>query len=74
LYIEGNVTLSNVTIANNTASSQGGGLVIFGGGTYGPTAVIISGNSTITNNYAANNFSGIYVQGATVQISNSILF
>jgi hypothetical protein len=63
----GNLTLSNVTISNNTASSGGGGISSSEGN-------IILNNVTITNNKAYEGGGIVVGTGTTRQISNSIIY
>ncbi|MEP7009422.1 MAG: choice-of-anchor Q domain-containing protein [Acidobacteriota bacterium] len=64
-----NLTLDDVTIRNNNASSSGGGLAVTGG----DMALNIQ-NSRITGNIAGNSGGGIYVAtAASVAVKNSTI-
>ncbi|MEO8609209.1 MAG: choice-of-anchor Q domain-containing protein [Chloroflexota bacterium] len=70
IFVNGDasLTLSNSTVAGNSAANTGGGIVTG----LGSTVVVNIYNSTIANNVAAQG-AGIMVWGGTVRVYNTII-
>ncbi len=64
LFNSGQVTLTNVTVRNNTATGDAGGLWLEGGS----TATL--SNVTIEGNFSALDGGGLYDDGSTATLSN----
>jgi len=64
LYINGNTTLTRVTLRGNTATRYGGGIYRNGGN-------VTLDRSTLAGNIAGNNGGALYIAGGTLTTANS---